>query len=98
MQTVGSFTVRFSEHTPLWRMEHVIQSLQTLGARIEQQEPQQFLVSCERDSQVNEVGVSLFHTHFKSLAKVIAVEGFARAEASAYHFPKSGAERKRHRG
>jgi len=98
MQTAGSFTIRFPEHTPSWRSAHVIQSLQTLGAHIEQQKPHEFLVSCECESLVNEVGVSLFHTHFRSHAHVIAVTGLARAEASAYHFPKSRAERKGHRG
>jgi hypothetical protein len=98
MHTAGSFTIRFSEHTPSWRSAHVIQSLQTLGARIEQQEPRLYLVSCERESQVIEVGVSLFHTHFKSLAQVVAVSGLARADASSYHFSKSRAERNWQRG
>src|SRR5205823_92304 len=97
MQAAGSFTVKFHEHLPLTQWHHAIQAFQSCGSQVEQQSSHQFLLVCEQESQVSEVGVCLFHTHFKSLANVVAVSGIARAEANAYHFPTSRSERKKYR-
>ena len=78
-------------------MQQAIEMLQRHGANIEAKASHQFLVNCENEHQVSEVGVSLFHTHLQTLAHVVAVSGLARLEAGAYHFPKSRAERKKHR-
>lgn len=98
MNSAGTFTIQFHQHLPRERWQHVLDSLQSAGAQIEQETSHQFTVLCERDSQITDIGCALFHTHFKSLANVVGVSGAARAEASAYPFPKTRAERKRYRG
>jgi len=97
MSSAGSFTIQFHSHLPAPRVEQAIEMLQRHGAHVEPEAAHQFVVLCENERQVNEVGVSLFHTHLQSLAQVVAVSGLASQEAGAYHFPKSRAERKKHR-
>jgi hypothetical protein len=95
MNAVGSFTVEFHEHLPRERFAYVIAHLQAAGARVEEQTPHRFVLLCENESQVKDVGVWLFQTHVKSLLTVTAASGVARASASAYPYPKARAERKR---
>jgi len=97
MAVAGSFTIQFHEHVPHERISPFITAFETAGARIEEQSPRRFVVVCEKESQVKEIGLSLVRTHLKSLLTVIAVSGTARAAASAYPFPKTRAERKRGR-
>ena len=94
MSVVGSFTIEFHEHFPRERFAYVLTHLQTAGARLEEQTSHRFVVLCEKESQVEEVGVWLYQTHVKSLLTVIAVSGVARAAASAYPYPKTRADRK----
>jgi hypothetical protein len=72
--------------------------LQYDGAHVEPLAPHQYLVSCDNERQVYQVGVSLFHTHLQSTVRVVGVSGTAEAKAGAYPFPKSRSERKQYHG
>jgi hypothetical protein len=97
MISLGTFTIEFPQHLSSTDVQSAIDMLLADGARVEPQGARHFLVLCEQESQVNRIGVCLFHTRLRSIARVVEVSGHARAEASAYHFPRSREERKTYR-
>ena len=76
------------------RVLHAIEMLQSEGANVELCAPNRYVATCNNERHVNRIGVCLFHTHLSLLARVVGVSGIAQAEAGAYHFPKTRAERK----
>ena len=94
----GSFTIEFFLHLPRERWGYFLQSLQSEGVKLEEESSNRFRIICETPRQIAEVGRWLFHTHFDRLGHVVGTTGEACPEASAYHHPRTRAERKRYRG
>src|SRR5262245_3135523 len=94
MAEVGSFTIEFFLHVPGERREYFLRSFQTSGAQIEELSLCRFRIVCGTSRQVDDIGVTLFHTHFDRVGRIVCATGSVRLEASAYHHPRTRAERK----
>ena len=89
----STFTIEFPMHLPIEKRQYMLDRLTTeIGVSIEKEGDHLYRVLCTRDSQVQHVGWSLFHTHYNSLCKVVSTSGAAVTKASAYSQP----HRKRH--
>ena len=98
MTSAGTFTIQFPQHLSSMEVQSAVDMLVVDGTRVEPLDAYRCLVLCEHASQVTRAGVLLFHTRLRSIARVVEVSGHARAEAGAYHAPKTREERERHRG
>src|SRR5436309_2377924 len=77
MAEAGSFVVESFLYLPQERRDYFLKQFQTDGAQIEQISPHCFRIACGTPPQVQEVGLTLFHTHFDRVGRVIDGSGAA---------------------
>ena len=87
--SLAVFEIEFPEHLPEQKRRYWSDQLRDAGATVEEAADDRRRVVCEEPKVHHHVGWILFHTAIAKYGRVVATEGAAQAQASAYPKPPS---------